>query len=47
MPGWLDGLGVLSAAALLVMREVQAGRPAGDGPPRDEDGRMPFMKWVG
>jgi len=50
--GWLDDLGVLSAAALFMMREVrgyQPGRKAGDGLPRDEDGRtrMPFMNRVG
>jgi hypothetical protein len=27
VPGGLDGLGVLSAAALLVMREVQRDQP--------------------
>lgn len=40
--GWLDDVGVLSAAALFMMREVQRWRPAPpevDGLPRDEEGR--------
>ncbi|MGE6756905.1 YkvA family protein [Corallococcus interemptor] len=44
--GWLDDLGVLSAAAFFMVREVQrwrpaavAGEPALDGLPRDEEGR--------
>lgn len=44
--GWLDDLGVLSAAAFFMVREVQrwrpavpAGEPAFDGLPRDEEGR--------
>lgn len=44
--GWLDDLGVLSAAAFFMVREVQrwrpatvAGEPELDGLPRDEEGR--------
>lgn len=43
--GWLDDLGVLSAAAFFMVREVQRWRPASpaeetfDGLPRDEAGR--------
>jgi uncharacterized membrane protein YkvA (DUF1232 family) len=42
--GWLDDIGVLSAAALFVMREVQSYRVEPtvevlDGLPRDEQGR--------
>lgn len=44
--GWLDDLGVLSAAAFFMVREVQRWRPATlsgeqelDGLPRDEEGR--------
>ncbi|WAS87652.1 MULTISPECIES: YkvA family protein [unclassified Corallococcus] len=44
--GWLDDLGVLSAAAFFMVREVQrwrpgtpAGVPSFDGLPRDEEGR--------
>ncbi|MCP3136070.1 YkvA family protein [Pyxidicoccus xibeiensis] len=39
--GWLDDLGVLSAAAFFMVREVQAHRPPGpmDGLPVDEHGR--------
>ncbi|MBU8898819.1 hypothetical protein DRW03_10385 [Corallococcus sp. H22C18031201] len=44
--GWLDDLGVLSAAALFVVREVQRYQPTSevqaevlDGLPRDEQGR--------
>lgn len=39
--GWLDDLGVLSAAALFMVREVQRHRPwqAADGLPVDEEGR--------
>lgn len=43
--GWLDDLGMLSAAALFMMREVQRYRPVSeedavlDGLPRDEQGR--------
>ena len=43
--GWLDDLGVLSAAAFFMVREVQRHRPgmASDGLPFDLDGhsRMP------
>lgn len=39
--GWLDDLGVLSAAAVFMLREVQRWRPVvpADGLPRDEQGR--------
>jgi uncharacterized membrane protein YkvA (DUF1232 family) len=39
--GWLDDLGVLSATAFYMVRQVQAYRPEAlsDGLPRDEDGR--------
>ncbi len=39
--GVLDDLGVVSATAFFMVREVQRWRPssAGDGLPRDEDGR--------
>ena len=39
--GWLDDLGVLSAAAVFMMREVRGWRPPDvlDGLPRDEEGR--------
>ena len=40
--GWLDDLGVLSAAAFYMVRQVQAYRPEPttvDGRPRDLDGR--------
>lgn len=39
--GWLDDLGVLSAAAFYMVRQVQQYRPAPelDGLPRDVDGR--------
>ncbi|RKG73384.1 DUF1232 domain-containing protein [Corallococcus terminator] len=54
--GWLDDLGVLSAAALFMVREVQRYRPGasdvspddipGDGVPRDEAGhpRVPTLR---
>ncbi|CAM3516375.1 YkvA family protein [Corallococcus soli] len=54
--GWLDDLGVLSAAALFMVREVQRYSPggpaaspedvAGDGLPRDEAGqpRVPTLR---
>ncbi|WP_233595850.1 MULTISPECIES: YkvA family protein [Corallococcus] len=50
--GWLDDLGVLSAAALFMVREVQRYRPGapdavpGDGLPRDEAGqpRVPTLR---
>ncbi|MCK8498881.1 YkvA family protein [Myxococcus fulvus] len=40
MLGWMDDLGVLSAAALFMMREVQRYRPEQpwDGVPRDQEG---------
>jgi uncharacterized membrane protein YkvA (DUF1232 family) len=49
--GWLDDLGVLSAAAFFMVREVQRWRPdtspeaAFDGLPRDEAGqpRVPTL----
>ncbi|MCP3102169.1 DUF1232 domain-containing protein [Myxococcus sp. K15C18031901] len=39
--GWLDDLGVLSAAAIFMVREVQRYRPEQpwDGVPRDDEGR--------
>jgi uncharacterized membrane protein YkvA (DUF1232 family) len=39
--GWLDDLGLLSAVAVFMFREVQGWRPADamDGLPRDEEGR--------
>ena len=39
--GWLDDLGVLSAAAVFMLREVRGWRPPDglDGLPRDEEGR--------
>lgn len=39
--GWLDDLGVLSAAAFFMVREVQRHRPGSgtDGLPLDEQGR--------
>jgi uncharacterized membrane protein YkvA (DUF1232 family) len=39
--GWFDDLGVLSAAAFYMVRQVQAHRPelTPDGLPRDLDGR--------
>jgi uncharacterized membrane protein YkvA (DUF1232 family) len=46
--GWLDDVGVLSATALFMMREVQRWQPARselDGLPRDEEGR-PRIPWV-
>ncbi|WP_244237761.1 YkvA family protein [Corallococcus llansteffanensis] len=49
--GWLDDLGVLSAAALFMVREVQRYRPTAmgtplDGLPRDEAGqpRVPTLR---
>ncbi|HVG62529.1 MAG TPA: YkvA family protein [Hyalangium sp.] len=40
--GWLDDLGVLSASAFWMVRQVQQYNPAPkqDGMPRDLDGRM-------
>lgn len=40
MLGWLDDIGVLSAAAMSLVREVQRWRPPDvlDGLPRDEEG---------
>lgn len=39
--GWLDDLGLLSAVAVFMFREVQRWRPPDvlDGLPRDEEGR--------
>ncbi|MFP2932927.1 YkvA family protein [Pyxidicoccus sp. 3LG] len=39
--GWLDDIGVLSAAAFFMVREVQAHRPVAptDGLPLDENGQ--------
>lgn len=47
--GWLDDIGVLSAAAMFLVREVQRWSPAPpelDGIPRDEEGRsrMPPLR---
>jgi len=46
--GWLDDLGVLSAAAFYMMRQVKqyAPEPTLDGLPRDLDGRprLPFVR---
>ncbi|RKH63001.1 YkvA family protein [Corallococcus aberystwythensis] len=51
--GWLDDLGVVSAAAFFMVREVQrwrpsapSGEPAFDGLPRDEQGqpRVPTLR---
>lgn len=46
--GWLDDLGVLSAAAFFMVREVQRHRPgmASDGLPLDMDGRSRFSTRV-
>ncbi|XXF78870.1 DUF1232 domain-containing protein [Myxococcaceae bacterium GXIMD 01537] len=44
--GWLDDLGVLSAAAIFLMREVQRWSPPAEDVPRDEEGnpRAPFLR---